>query len=126
MTSSLTGASIVAGCIDAGHSGLQHHGAARPAAAVRLEQGPHAGAGLVGHGLPDRRLLGGAVERRGRSTGYLPPGLPNAMLFIACGMMWNAARLFHSRGINWLAMSAGAIVWLVAVHAGFASPRRSA
>jgi diguanylate cyclase (GGDEF)-like protein len=51
-------------------------------------------------------------------AGYLPAGLANAMLFVACGMMWNAARLFHSRGINWLAMSAGAIVWLAAVHAG--------
>src|SRR4051812_16635192 len=44
----------------------------------------------------------------GALDGYIPQGLPNAMLFIACGMMWNAARLFHSRGINWLAMSAGA------------------
>jgi len=45
-------------------------------------------------------------------------GIPNALLFFACGMMWNAARLFHSRGIHWLAMSAGALLWLVAVNAG--------
>jgi diguanylate cyclase (GGDEF)-like protein len=45
-------------------------------------------------------------------------GVPNALLFIACGMMWNAARLFHHRGIHWLAMSAGAIVWLLASEFG--------
>lgn len=45
-------------------------------------------------------------------------GIPNAILFFACGMMWNAARLFHSRGIHWLSMSAGAIAWLVAVNTG--------
>src|SRR5436309_14196487 len=33
--------------------------------------------------------------------GILPAGFPNAMLFVACGMMWNAARLFHGRPIRW-------------------------
>jgi diguanylate cyclase (GGDEF)-like protein len=44
----------------------------------------------------------------------LPPGLPNALLFIACGMIWNAARLFHGRSIRWGALFAGATVWLLA------------
>ena len=44
----------------------------------------------------------------------------NALLFVACGMIWNAARLFHGRPVLWGAMSFGAAVWLVAcVVAGF-------
>ncbi len=45
-------------------------------------------------------------------------GIPNALLFIACGMMWNAARLFHKRGVRWLEMSIGAAVWLVTIDLG--------
>ena len=44
----------------------------------------------------------------------LPPGTANAVLFIACGMMWSAARLFHGRPVLWGAMCAGAVIWLVA------------
>ena len=44
----------------------------------------------------------------------LPPGVANALLFVACGMIWSAARIFHGRRVLWAAMSAGAIVWLVA------------
>lgn len=38
----------------------------------------------------------------------------NALLFLACGMIWNAARLFHGRPVAWVGMLAGAAVWLVA------------
>src|SRR5215470_4779064 len=44
----------------------------------------------------------------------LPPGTSNALLFIACGMIWSAARLFHGRQVLWGAMCAGAIIWLTA------------
>src|SRR4029078_9110038 len=44
----------------------------------------------------------------------LPPGTANAMLFISCGMIWNAARLFHGRPVLWGARAAGATVWFVA------------
>ena len=44
----------------------------------------------------------------------LPAGTANAMLFIACGMIWNAARLFHGRAVLWGALAAGATVWLTA------------
>lgn len=44
----------------------------------------------------------------------LPPGLSNALLFIACGMIWNAARLFHGRPIRWGSLFAGATAWLIA------------
>jgi diguanylate cyclase (GGDEF)-like protein len=44
----------------------------------------------------------------------LPPGIANALLFVACGMIWSAARIFHGRRVLWVAMSAGAIAWLIA------------
>src|SRR4051812_7037769 len=43
----------------------------------------------------------------------LPAGSANAMLFIACGMIWNAARLFHGRPVLWGALAAGATAWLI-------------
>jgi diguanylate cyclase (GGDEF)-like protein len=44
----------------------------------------------------------------------LPAGAANALLFVACGMIWSAARLFHGRPVLWGAMFAGAVVWLFA------------
>src|SRR5713226_7696443 len=43
----------------------------------------------------------------------LPPGTANALLFVACGMIWSAARIFHGRRVLWVAMSTGAAVWLI-------------
>jgi len=45
---------------------------------------------------------------------FMPQTLPSALLFLACGMIWNAARLFHNRNMLWTAMVAGAAVWLLA------------
>jgi diguanylate cyclase (GGDEF)-like protein len=44
----------------------------------------------------------------------LPAGAANALLFISCGMIWNAARLFHGRPVLWGALAAGATAWLIA------------
>src|SRR4051812_43479362 len=44
----------------------------------------------------------------------LPPGAANALLFVACGMIWSAARLFHGRQILWGSMALGATAWLIA------------
>jgi diguanylate cyclase (GGDEF)-like protein len=44
----------------------------------------------------------------------LPLGMANTLLFIACGMIWSAARIFHGRPVLWVAMCAGAIAWAVA------------
>jgi diguanylate cyclase (GGDEF)-like protein len=44
----------------------------------------------------------------------LPAGTANALLFVSCGMIWNAARLFQGRRLLWGAMLAGAITWLIA------------
>src|SRR5271170_3969521 len=47
----------------------------------------------------------------------LPEGVPDILLFIAVGMIWSAARLFHGRPVRWGAMFFGAAVWLTACMA---------
>jgi hypothetical protein len=42
----------------------------------------------------------------------LPFGTANALLFLACGMIWTAARIFHGRRVLWAAMIGGAVAWL--------------
>jgi diguanylate cyclase (GGDEF)-like protein len=39
----------------------------------------------------------------------------NAVGFVACGMVWSAARVFHGRKPNWLALPLGAAVWLIVI-----------
>jgi diguanylate cyclase (GGDEF)-like protein len=39
----------------------------------------------------------------------------NAVGFVACGMMWNAARVFHGRKPSWAGLFLGAIAWVAAV-----------
>lgn len=39
----------------------------------------------------------------------------NAIGFVACGMVWSAARVFHGRKPNWVALPLGAVVWLVVI-----------
>ena len=38
----------------------------------------------------------------------------NAMGFVACGVVWNAARVFHGRKPNWAGVFLGAIAWVAA------------
>lgn len=40
--------------------------------------------------------------------------IANAMLFAACGLSWNAARLFDDKEVRPFAMFAGALIWLLA------------
>jgi diguanylate cyclase (GGDEF)-like protein len=47
----------------------------------------------------------------------LPSELPEALMFVACGMIWNGVRLFHGRRLWPAPMFAGAIVWLMACQA---------
>jgi diguanylate cyclase (GGDEF)-like protein len=42
--------------------------------------------------------------------------------FVACGMVWNAARVFHGRATSWLGILAGAVLWAAA---GFNLPDTS-
>ena len=43
----------------------------------------------------------------------LPREAPFAMIFVACGMIWNGVRLFRGRRVLPVAAFAGAVVWLV-------------
>ena len=43
----------------------------------------------------------------------LPQVLPFAMIFVACGMIWNGVRLFRGRSLRPVAGCVGAAVWLV-------------
>src|SRR5215470_15836681 len=43
----------------------------------------------------------------------LPAGFPSALMFVSCGMIWSAARIFHGRDVP-PAMLAGAVAWLIA------------
>jgi diguanylate cyclase (GGDEF)-like protein len=47
---------------------------------------------------------------------FVPLELPNALLFIACGMIWSGARLFHGRAVLSGALFAGAAVWFVGMQ----------
>src|SRR6266540_7336312 len=62
-------------------------------------------------------LLGGfsvALWSLGEQGSIVPSPLPSAMLFLACGMIWSAARLFHGRPVLWIPMWAGPFAWLAA------------
>ena len=54
--------------------------------------------------------------------GLITPEMPNALLFIACGMIWSGARLFYGRAVLPGALFSGAVVWFVAMqHSDFAA-----
>ena len=63
-------------------------------------------------------LIGGASGALWRYGDLFVPGLPasvgTVLLFVAVGMIWSAARLFHGRRIRWVAMLFGAAFWLAA------------
>jgi diguanylate cyclase (GGDEF)-like protein len=46
----------------------------------------------------------------------VPPDVSGAIMFIACGMIWNGVRLFHGRNPLLLASVAGAAVWLICMR----------
>jgi diguanylate cyclase (GGDEF)-like protein len=48
-----------------------------------------------------------------QSIPFMPATLPSALLFLSCGMIWNAARLFHGRNILWVSMFTGAATWMM-------------
>jgi diguanylate cyclase (GGDEF)-like protein len=63
-------------------------------------------------------LIGGFSGALWRLDGVVAPPLPSgivdALLFIAVGMIWSAARLFQGRPVRWGAMCSGATVWVAA------------
>jgi len=65
-------------------------------------------------------IIGGFSVALWSRSGALPDSmyasLPHALLFVACGMMWSAARLFHGRNVLWVSMFAGAVIWFLATN----------
>jgi diguanylate cyclase (GGDEF)-like protein len=63
-------------------------------------------------------LIGGLSGAIWRLHDQISPPLPestaNVLLFVAVGMIWSAARLFHGRAVRWGSMFLGATVWLAA------------
>ena len=59
-------------------------------------------------------LIGGTSALMWRLGDLIPLPLPLAdvLLFIAVGMIWSAARVFHGRPVRWGSMCLGAVVWL--------------
>jgi len=47
---------------------------------------------------------------------FVTPELANALLFLACGMVWSGARLFQGREVLPGALFAGAATWLLAMQ----------
>jgi len=57
----------------------------------------------------------GALWRFGDSISpALPPNLATILLFMAVGLIWGGARLFHGRPVRWLPTFFGAAFWLAA------------
>jgi diguanylate cyclase (GGDEF)-like protein len=57
--------------------------------------------------------LSGAIWQLGEQIAPpLPASTPNVLLFVAVGMIWSAARLFHGRAISWGGMFLGAALWV--------------
>jgi diguanylate cyclase (GGDEF)-like protein len=46
----------------------------------------------------------------------VPPDVAGAIMFIACGMIWNGVRLFHGRNPLLIASFAGAGIWLLCMR----------
>ena len=72
--------------------------------------------------------ISGVIWRLGDAISPpLPASIPDILLFIAVGMIWSAARLFHGRQVLWGSMCLGAVVWLasssVPAFAGSAGSR---
>src|ERR1700722_7393679 len=55
--------------------------------------------------------ISGVIWRLGDAV-PLPASIPDILLFVAVGMIWSAARLFHGRQVLWGSMCLGAVVWL--------------
>ena len=64
-------------------------------------------------------LIGGsavALWNAQDPTALIAPFVPNALLFIACGMVWSGARIFHGHAVRPIALCAGAAAWFLAMQ----------
>ena len=70
--------------------------------------------------------LWGAQGKAPETFAFVTPEMPNAFLFIACGMIWSGARLFHGRAVLPGALFAGAVAWFLAMQFdGFAGSEQA-
>jgi diguanylate cyclase (GGDEF)-like protein len=64
-------------------------------------------------------LIGGisvaAFTMQDSLSNALSMAIGNALLFLACGVIWSGARLFHGRDVKPVWMFAGAMAWLTAL-----------
>jgi diguanylate cyclase (GGDEF)-like protein len=60
--------------------------------------------------------LWGAQGSANGPYAFITPEMPNAFLFIACGMIWSGARLFHGRVVLPGALFSGAVAWFLAMQ----------
>jgi diguanylate cyclase (GGDEF)-like protein len=60
--------------------------------------------------------LWGAQGTAHALSDFVTPEMPNAFLFVACGMIWSGARLFHGRAVLPVALCSGAAAWLIAMQ----------
>ena len=76
-----------------------------------------AGVEMVGHRLSARRGVGRAVDAwpGHDARRHAARWRCNAVGFVACGMVWNAARVFHGRKPNLPGLVLGAVAWVAAV-----------
>lgn len=59
--------------------------------------------------------VSGALWRFGDAIGpALPSNLSTVLLFVAVGLIWSGARLFHGQPVRWIATLFGAGFWLIA------------
>jgi diguanylate cyclase (GGDEF)-like protein len=61
-------------------------------------------------------LVGACAVALWSASAFISPELPNAFLFVACGMIWNGARVFHGRPILRGEMLIGAAAWCFAMQ----------
>jgi diguanylate cyclase (GGDEF)-like protein len=64
-------------------------------------------------------LMGGSAVALWGALEGMPPivqALPNALLSVACGMIWSGARIFHGRRVLPGGLFAGACAWLAAMQ----------
>lgn len=62
-------------------------------------------------------LGGGVIGVWTLSAPYLPQPAAIALTclgFVACGLVWNAARVFHGQPVLWIGIGGGALLWAVA------------
>ena len=81
---------------------------------------------MVGHRLSARCSSVALWTLAASALGEMLSLALNAVGFVACGMVWNASRVFHGRKPNLPGLVLGAIAWIAAVMTLAPKPPRCA